>query len=80
MTSDYTGKTKCPSCGLRESGVVDSRPSFFREIPAVQRKRVCEFCGARYATFEITLQDLTRIERETLLRAAKIIESMGGEY
>jgi len=41
---------KCPSCGVDEDKVVDSRS--VREGRAVRRRRLCSACGHRFTTYE----------------------------
>lgn len=41
---------RCPSCGVDDDRVVDSRPTPGRD--AVRRRRECRACGARFTTFE----------------------------
>lgn len=40
----------CPSCGCKESKVIDSRS--FDEGASIKRRRECLECGARFTTFE----------------------------
>jgi transcriptional repressor NrdR len=49
---------RCPSCGVDDDRVVDSRPSKGGE--AIRRRRECHGCGLRFTTFE-------RLELPTLL-------------
>lgn len=41
---------RCPFCGHLESRVLDSRLA--RDGRAIRRRRVCEFCGRRFTTYE----------------------------
>ena len=41
---------KCPSCGYKDSKVVDSRPT---ENSSIRRRRECERCQSRFTTYEI---------------------------
>lgn len=41
---------KCPSCGLLDNKVIDSRLSANGEV--TRRRRECEKCGRRYTTYE----------------------------
>ena len=48
---------RCPFCGDLDSQVKDSRSS--EDGAAIRRRRQCEWCGARFNTFErIQLRDL----------------------
>ena len=42
---------KCPSCGHRDSRVLDSRP--VEEESSIKRRRECVFCGKRFTTYEV---------------------------
>ena len=42
---------KCPSCGQRESRVLDSRP--VEEDSSIKRRRECVACGRRFTTYEV---------------------------
>jgi transcriptional repressor NrdR len=42
---------KCPSCGQRESRVLDSRP--VEEESSIKRRRECVSCGRRFTTYEV---------------------------
>ena len=42
---------KCPSCGQRESRVLDSRP--VDEDSSIKRRRECVACGRRFTTYEV---------------------------
>lgn len=41
---------RCPSCGLSDSKVVDSRPS--EDGASIRRRRECLECGRRFTTYE----------------------------
>lgn len=41
---------RCPSCGFKESKVVDSRPA--EEGAAIRRRRECLSCNTRFTTYE----------------------------
>lgn len=41
---------RCPTCGLDDDKVVDSRPA--DDGGAVRRRRECRACGVRFTTFE----------------------------
>ncbi len=41
---------KCPSCGMLDNKVIDSRLSANGEV--TRRRRECEKCGRRYTTYE----------------------------
>ena len=41
---------KCPYCGMRESKVIDSRPT--DEYDSIRRRRECLSCGKRFTTYE----------------------------
>src|SRR3569833_2586723 len=54
---------RCPFCAHEDSQVKDSRSS--EDGAAIRRRRQCEACGARFATFErVQLRDLTVIKKE----------------
>lgn len=42
---------KCPSCGHRDSRVLDSRP--VEDESSIKRRRECVFCGKRFTTYEV---------------------------
>lgn len=42
----------CPICGIKTSGVIDSRPTYKH----IRRRRVCSN-GHRFTTHEIVIQD-----------------------
>ena len=42
---------RCPSCGFKESKVVDSRAA--QEGATIRRRRECESCQKRFTTFEM---------------------------
>ena len=42
---------KCPYCGMRESKVIDSRPT--DECDSIRRRRECLSCGKRFTTYEV---------------------------
>jgi transcriptional repressor NrdR len=53
---------RCPFCAHDASQVKDSRPS--EDGAAIRRRRQCEACGARFATFErVQLRDLTVVKK-----------------
>jgi transcriptional repressor NrdR len=41
---------RCPSCGSRETRVLDKRDS--EEAPVTRRRRECQACARRYTTYE----------------------------
>lgn len=41
---------RCPSCGMQDSKVVDSRPS--DDGSTIRRRRECLACGRRFTTYE----------------------------
>ena len=71
---------RCPFCGHDDSQVKDSRPT--EDGAAIQRRRQCEGCAARFTTFErIQLRELTVLksedrrepfDREKLMRSVAI--------
>ena len=42
---------KCPSCGHRDSRVLDSRP--VEDESSIKRRRECVVCGKRFTTYEV---------------------------
>ena len=42
---------KCPSCGHRDSRVLDSRP--VEDESSIKRRRECVACGKRFTTYEV---------------------------
>ena len=50
---------KCPSCGLLDNKVIDSRLSANGEV--TRRRRECEKCGRRYTTYERVEVELPHI-------------------
>ena len=49
---------KCPSCGYKESKVVDSRPA--EEGSSIRRRRECLSCEKRFTTYE-TVESLPMV-------------------
>ena len=49
---------KCPYCGMRESKVIDSRPT--DEYDSIRRRRECLSCGKRFTTYE-TVESLPMV-------------------
>jgi transcriptional repressor NrdR len=43
---------RCPSCGNRDTRVVDSRE--LEEAATIRRRRECPICGSRFTTYERT--------------------------
>ena len=41
---------KCPYCNHLDTRVIDSRP--IDEGTAIRRRRLCDFCGKRFTTYE----------------------------
>ncbi len=41
---------RCPYCGKDNTRVVDSRP--VEEDNSIRRRRICDFCGRRFTTYE----------------------------
>ncbi|MCR4891315.1 MAG: transcriptional regulator NrdR [Lachnospiraceae bacterium] len=41
---------KCPYCNNDNTRVIDSRPS--NEDNSIRRRRICDFCGKRFTTYE----------------------------
>lgn len=68
----------CPSCGEKNSGVLDSRNS----RGSIRRRRVCRNCGERWTTYEVTQDYLDKLQNEFMgefeKRAAKIITDLCG--
>lgn len=52
---------KCPSCGSKQSHIIDSRANTGGDFK--RRRRVCDSCGYRWSTVEITLEDFQSIPR-----------------
>jgi hypothetical protein len=50
---------RCPKCGERLSGVIDSRPS--ADGKATRRRRICRGCEARWTTYEISAKEYERL-------------------
>ena len=44
------GKMKCPKCKCKDSYVIDTRDTG----AYIRRRRVCNKCGTRYSTFELS--------------------------
>lgn len=69
---------RCPFCGHLESRVLDSRLA--RDGRAIRRRRVCEFCGRRFTTYEeaeeIHLKVRKRDGRIEPFRRDKILRSL----
>lgn len=43
---------RCPSCGAPDTRVIDTRPH--EDGMKIRRRRVCDRCGMRFTTFEIS--------------------------
>ena len=53
---------RCPSCGVLDTQVKDSRPT--EDSAAIRRRRVCLTCNFRFTTFErVQLRELVVIKR-----------------
>ena len=68
---------RCPSCGERESRVVDSRD--LDESATIRRRRECSACSTRFTTYErVEAARLTVVKRGNMvhLRDAKGGEAM----
>ena len=50
---------KCPKCGCEYNVVINSRPT--EKFNGIRRRRECEACSERFATYEYTREELTRI-------------------
>lgn len=55
----------CQKCGGRMQ-CIDTRPSLFRGRQSVSRRRVCEKCGWRFSTVEVSKSTLTTTELASL--------------
>ncbi|MTV24037.1 transcriptional repressor NrdR [Nitriliruptoraceae bacterium ZYF776] len=68
----------CPSCGVDDDKVVDSRPT--PDGSAIRRRRECRACGGRFTTFErVELPELLVRKRSGVVspfRRAKVFEGM----
>jgi len=67
----------CPSCGCRETRVVDSRES---DQDGTRRRRQCEACGARWSTREMPVEQRAsweerRTAAEALLQLAEMLRA-----
>src|SRR5215468_5580666 len=49
MPTEVPGTVRCPSCGERDTRVVDSRDL---DDAAIRRRRECALCGSRFTTYE----------------------------
>jgi transcriptional regulator NrdR family protein len=61
----------CPECGGKRVATVDSRKSSYRDMPAIRRRRLCK-CGYRWTTYEMSSEDLQKIENFENLTMAQI--------
>ena len=51
---------RCPYCGERETGVLDSRPVEIR----IRRRRECSRCGKRFTTYEVVERPLLMVQKK----------------
>ena len=52
---------RCPFCSNEDTQVKDSRPT--EDNTSIRRRRICDQCGSRFATFErIQLRDLVVVK------------------
>jgi len=51
----------CRACGTTTTLVKDSRPSHVSSCHAIRRRRICEKCGERFTTYELSSEDLARL-------------------
>lgn len=66
-------KTQCPECGELALQIKDSRPAnapYFDAL-TIRRRRLCEACGARFVTYEITAEEIDGIKRTVAKRLVK---------
>ena len=49
LPTEVPGTVRCPSCGERDTRVVDSRDL---DDAAIRRRRECATCGSRFTTYE----------------------------
>lgn len=47
----------CPKCGHNSTGVIDTRGSKIYPGERIRRRRMCNSCGYRFTTFEISADD-----------------------
>ena len=60
---------KCPKCKCKESYVIDTSD----EGSYIRRRRVCNKCGTRYSTFE-----LSKLEYLDLKAVKKMVDRIKG--
>ena len=53
---------KCDNCGSYQLMTIDSRKDCRLRPKTIRRRRVCKPCGNRFTTYEITLDDLIKLE------------------
>jgi transcriptional repressor NrdR len=61
-------KLSCPTCGDRQSSVIDSRPHPYH--PGIWRRRRCDRCDATYDTLELVIP--TRLPHRSSTRRVNI--------
>lgn len=77
--------TACPRCGCLHSSVRDSRDATLKivQMPTTRRRRLCEECGYKYTTYEVSVQMLdaylAKEKIEHLEALANIIEESIGK-
>jgi len=69
-TPDYIRHSMlCPSCGGRDSCVVDSRPTV--DARGTRRRRSCNACGWRWTTIEASIEDAPKVSLLPAIIAAE---------
>lgn len=67
-------------CGGSLTDVRDSRPAIHGGIPIIRRRRVCDLCGKRQTTFEMTEDNILNFQgyqnRRIAAAATGILELM----
>lgn len=60
----------CPSCGAERTMCIDTRKSGLQ----LRRVRICPACGKRCTTYEVTADDLKRVQ--ALVHVADVVKSL----
>lgn len=54
---------KCEKCGSTKVNIIDSRIAPWNKHNITRRIRVCPVCKNRFATFELTVDDIKNIDK-----------------
>ena len=72
----------CPNCGKSKGSRIEDSGTNSKQYPYLYRRRICQYCGKTWSTFELHVEDVRALEkaRKDIYRMTKEIWSVMRSY